>query len=98
MLKVSEVDSTEIEPYIQSLNNCPKSGLHNPLKNVERYLNYGNISALMASKMRDPDIVKFFVKLIQRVAPKSEKQALGEFIVTQKFFENFSGDQVRFLA
>ena len=36
----------------------------------------------------------FFTRLIQRVAPKSYKQALGEVYVTQKFFENFSGDQV----
>ncbi|GIL70881.1 hypothetical protein Vretifemale_1557 [Volvox reticuliferus] len=38
------------------------------------------------------------MRLIQRVAPKSIAQALGEVRVTRKFFENFSGDQVRFLA
>ena len=42
--------------------------------------------------------MKFFAKLIQRVAPKSDSQALGEVAVTQKFIENFGGDQVRFLA
>lgn len=36
----------------------------------------------------------FFSKLIQRVAPKSYQQAFGEVYVTQKFLENFSGDQV----
>lgn len=36
----------------------------------------------------------FFARLIQRVSPKSYPQALGEVIVTQKFLENFSGDQV----
>ncbi len=36
----------------------------------------------------------FFTRLIQRVAPKSYAQALGEVTVTQKFLENFSGDQV----
>ncbi|KAK6123299.1 hypothetical protein DH2020_042950 [Rehmannia glutinosa] len=40
----------------------------------------------------------FFAKLIQRVSPKSYQQALGEVYVTQKFLENFCGDQVRFLA
>jgi 1-pyrroline-5-carboxylate dehydrogenase len=40
----------------------------------------------------------FFTRLIQRVSPKSYAQALGEVTVTQKFLENFSGDQVRFLA
>ncbi|XP_052483197.1 delta-1-pyrroline-5-carboxylate dehydrogenase 12A1, mitochondrial isoform X4 [Gossypium raimondii] len=37
-------------------------------------------------------------RLIQRVSPKSYQQAFGEVYVTQKFLENFSGDQVRFLA
>lgn len=36
----------------------------------------------------------FFAKLIQRVAPKSYQQALGEVYVTRKFLENFSSDQV----
>jgi hypothetical protein len=34
----------EIEPYMTSLRMCSKSGLHNPLKNPERYLQYGEIS------------------------------------------------------
>ena len=36
----------------------------------------------------------FFSRLIQRVSPKSYQQALGEVYVTQKFLENFCGDQV----
>lgn len=36
----------------------------------------------------------FFARLIQRVSPKSFAQAVGEVTVTQKFLENFSGDQV----
>lgn len=36
----------------------------------------------------------FFAKLIQRVSPKSYFQAMGEVTITQKFLENFSGDQV----
>ncbi|ONK54739.1 uncharacterized protein A4U43_UnF12120, partial [Asparagus officinalis] len=43
-------------------------------------------------------VEKFFSRLIQRVSPKSYTQALGEVQVTRKFLENFSGDQVRFLA
>lgn len=38
----------------------------------------------------------FFTRLIQRVVPKSYQQAFGEVHVTQKFLENFSGDQVGF--
>ena len=39
-------------------------------------------------------IENFFARLIQRVSPKSFPQAIGEVTVTQKFLENFSGDQV----
>ena len=27
---------SELNEFAQSLNRCPKSGLHNPIKNVER--------------------------------------------------------------
>lgn len=98
LLSVSEADTSEIDPFIRSLNSCPKSGLHNPLKNPQRYLDLGVVSARAASLMREPDVTEFFIKLIQRVAPKSYQQARGEYLVTQKFLENFGGDQVRFLA
>ena len=39
----------------------------------------------------------FFAKLIQRVSPKSYQQALAEVQVSQKFLENFCGDQVFFI-
>lgn len=42
--------------------------------------------------MREPEVLQFLTKLIQRVAPKSDVQALGEVSVTQKFIENFGGD------
>mmetsp|Transcript_9644 Transcript_9644/g.13502 ORF Transcript_9644/g.13502 Transcript_9644/m.13502 type:complete len:563 (+) Transcript_9644:145-1833(+) len=95
---VSEISVKEIEPFVNSLNSCPKSGLHNPFKNPERYVDYGTVSALASAEMRKPDVEKFFARLIQRVAPKSYKQAQGEVIVTRKFLENFSGDSVRYLA
>ena len=34
----------ELGPFVQSLAGVPKSGVHNPLKNVERYLMFGEIS------------------------------------------------------
>lgn len=97
-MHVSDVQENEIDCFVTSLNNCSKSGLHNPLKNPQRYLKYGDISARAAAKMREPEVMKFFTKLIQRVAPKSDVQAIAEVAVTQKFIENFGGDQVRFLA
>ncbi|KAG2679181.1 hypothetical protein I3760_11G039300 [Carya illinoinensis] len=97
-IKVAEVDEAGIQPYVESLSKCPKHGLHNPFKEPERYLLFGDISAKAGHMLSLPKVSDFFTRLIQRVAPKSYQQALGEVQVTQKFLENFSGDQVRFLA
>ncbi|XP_015879750.3 delta-1-pyrroline-5-carboxylate dehydrogenase 12A1, mitochondrial isoform X2 [Ziziphus jujuba] len=97
-MKVAEVDETGIQPFVESLSRCPKHGLHNPFKDPERYLLFGDISAKAAHMLSLPKVADFFTRLIQRVAPKSYQQAFGEVYVTQKFLENFSGDQVRFLA
>jgi 1-pyrroline-5-carboxylate dehydrogenase len=52
----------------------------------------------MTAMLHEPEVFDFFTHLIQRVAPKSKPQAAGELAVTRAFFENFSGDNVRFLA
>ena len=39
-------------------------------------------------------VADFFAQLVQRVSPKSYTQAMGEVKISQKFFENYSGDQV----
>lgn len=41
---IPDTQIDEIDPFIQSLRKCPKSGMHNPLKNPERYVQYGEIS------------------------------------------------------
>lgn len=97
-MKVSNTSVAELDAFIASANSCPKSGLHNPMKNPERYVALGAATAKAAAKMNDPEVKMFFARLIQRVAPKSIAQAMGEVSVTQKFLENFGGDQVRFLA
>ncbi|XP_020271120.1 probable aldehyde dehydrogenase [Asparagus officinalis] len=97
-INVAEVQEAEIKPFVESLSSCPKHGLHNPLRSPERYLMFGEISAKAAHMLGQPEVEKFFSRLIQRVSPKSYTQALGEVQVTRKFLENFSGDQVRFLA
>lgn len=33
----------ELNEYRDAANSCPKSGLHNPLKNPERYNIYGEV-------------------------------------------------------
>ncbi|KAJ7956352.1 Aldehyde dehydrogenase [Quillaja saponaria] len=97
-IKVADVDETRVQPFIESLSKCPKHGLHNPFKAPERYLLFGEVSAKAAHMLSIPEVTNFFTRLIQRVSPKSYQQAFGEVYVTQKFLENFSGDQVRFLA
>jgi 1-pyrroline-5-carboxylate dehydrogenase len=91
-------DTTEYSEFINSLDSCPKSGMHNPLKNVERYLMLGEVCAKSAELLREDEIEKYFCKLIQRVMRKSDSQCLGEVTVTRVFLENFSGDNERFLA
>jgi len=53
------------------MKSVPIYGLHNPLLNVERYRMYGDILIKVAAKMHEPEVLEFFIKLIQRVAPKS---------------------------
>ncbi|PNX81874.1 delta-1-pyrroline-5-carboxylate dehydrogenase mitochondrial-like, partial [Trifolium pratense] len=92
-IKVAEVDEAGVQPFVDSLTSCPKHGLHNPFKAPERYLMYGDISAKAAQMLSLPKVSDFFVRLIQRVSPKSYQQAFAEVYVTQKFLENFCGDQ-----
>ncbi|PFH32202.1 aldehyde dehydrogenase (NAD) family protein [Besnoitia besnoiti] len=88
----------ELEPFIASLKAVPKSGLHNPLKNPERYVLYGQILQKTASMLHDERVFDFFTRCILRTFPKSYKQAAGEVRVVRAFCENFSGDSIRFLA
>ncbi|GAB4819738.1 hypothetical protein N2152v2_006784 [Parachlorella kessleri] len=92
-ITVPDTQLHEIEPFVKSLLAVPKSGVHNPLKNPERYLLYGEVSAKAAEEMRKPEVLDYFARLVQRVAPKSYAQAAGEVTVTRRFLENFSGDQ-----
>jgi 1-pyrroline-5-carboxylate dehydrogenase len=108
------IQEVELNEFAQSLSRCPKSGLHNPIKNVERqeknkknlkknlilrfrYTIYGEVCHRVAALLHDPQVLNFFVELIQRVMPKSFIQARGEVLVVRKFLENFSGDQVKFI-
>jgi 1-pyrroline-5-carboxylate dehydrogenase len=98
IFKMPNTTAEEADEFITSLNTCSKTGLHNPFKNPERYMMWGAVSRKMAEEMHKPEVLDFWAKLIQRVCPKHYAQALGEATVTRTFLENFSGDQVRFLA
>ncbi|MEM7281644.1 MAG: aldehyde dehydrogenase family protein, partial [Pseudomonadota bacterium] len=91
-------NTTDHEPFIRGLRSCPKSGLHNPKKNPDRYVYLGQVCAKAAARLAQPHVEDYFCKLMQRVMPKSWNQCLGEVVVTRVFLENFAGDGVRFLA
>ncbi|MDH4048796.1 MAG: aldehyde dehydrogenase family protein [Gammaproteobacteria bacterium] len=91
-------DTTDHAPFIAGLASCPKSGLHNPHRNPDRYVMLGQVCARAAALLARPDVEDYFTKLIQRVMPKSWNQSRGEVVVTRLFLENFGGDGVRFLG
>ncbi|MDA9722358.1 aldehyde dehydrogenase family protein, partial [Luminiphilus sp.] len=91
-------DTHDISPFLKGIGSCPKSGLHNPLKNSQRYVDLGRVCAKSAALLATPDVEAFFARLIQRVMPKSWQQCVNEVVVTRVFLENFAGDGVRFLG
>lgn len=97
-LKMPATQSSEVQPFVESMAKCPKHGLHNPFKNVQRYALYGDVSSKAGALFREEQVADYFARLVQRVSPKSYEQARNEVRVTGHFLENFSHDQVRFLA
>lgn len=95
---IPDTNADEIDPFIESMKTVKKSGVHNPLKNVERYLMYGEISRKAGQALGEPEVADFFTKSIMKCVPKSYAQAKGEVAVTAAFLNNFSGDNVRFLS
>jgi 1-pyrroline-5-carboxylate dehydrogenase len=91
-------ETSDRQPFLDSIRRCPGTGLHNPLKHPERYKMLGDVCARAAALLAEKDIQDYFTRLIQRVMPKSWQQCLGEVIITRVFLENFSGDGVRFLG
>ena len=58
----------------------------------------GQVCRKATEVLYDPEVFDFMVDNIIRCVPKSRAQTEGEVRVTRAFFENFCGDQVRFLA
>jgi 1-pyrroline-5-carboxylate dehydrogenase len=95
---VPDTTVDEIAPFVERMANAPRTGLHNPIKNPERYNMLGEVCANMARELHKPEVRDFFGKLIQRLTPKSWPQSVGEPVVVRKWLENYSCDQVRYLA
>jgi len=99
MCRIPDTQPEELAPFLESLKTCPKSGRHNPIKNIERYVMLGEVFRKAAHVLKDPDVVQYFTNLIRfNAMPKSYLQAKGEVVVTANGLANFSGDNVRFLA
>jgi len=64
-------NAKELEPFIDGLLCTPKHGLHNPIKNKERYLMLGQVMRKTAEILHDPEVMEFFVRCTQRCVPKS---------------------------
>jgi 1-pyrroline-5-carboxylate dehydrogenase len=71
MFTQPDTQITEIKPFVDSLASCPKSGLHNPFKNKERYIMLGEVCRRLVQAMDDKDVYYFFLRCIQRTCPKS---------------------------
>ena len=91
-------ETRDFGAFIGNLRKCPKSGLHNPFKNPQRYIQLGRVCATAAALLADEETCDYFTRLIQRVMPKSWQQCKGEVTVARVFLENFAGDGVRFLG
>lgn len=98
LLKMPDTQIDETQPFIDSLNRCPKSGLHNPLKNPERYRMYADVTFRTAVELSKPDVEDHFIRLVQKVMPKSYTQAYNEINVSRIFLKSFGGDSVRFMS
>jgi 1-pyrroline-5-carboxylate dehydrogenase len=97
-LSVPLTSDAEAAAFGASLASCGKTGLHNPFHKVERYLMLGRVCRAAAAALRTPETLDYFTRLIQRTSPKSYAEARGEVSVCAAFLENFTGDNVRFLA
>eukprot|EP00918_Siedleckia_nematoides_P074942 GHVU01163810.1.p1 GENE.GHVU01163810.1~~GHVU01163810.1.p1 ORF type:complete len:467 (-),score=82.04 GHVU01163810.1:133-1533(-) len=97
-IQAPDTKEAELPPFVASLARVPKSGLHNPLKNPERYLLYGEVLCRAAELLHREDVAAFFTKCIQRTMPKSKPQAEGEIHILRDFCATFSGDSVQTLC
>lgn len=97
-IRMPNTKGAEIDEFIKSAKSCSKTGLHNPLKNPERYVMYGEIFHKVGAELSKPEVLDFFAKLVARVMPKSYFQAWYEVKVTADFYKNWGGDNPRFNA
>ena len=71
MISIPDTQMDEIAPFVESLKSVPRHGLHNPLKNKERYLMLGKVCRKASEVLHDPEVFDHFVDLTMRAVPKS---------------------------
>ena len=59
---IPDTQVSELDPFLESMRKVSKSGLHNPLKNPERYVQYGEISR----KVRTMNVQKNYRYLLKK--------------------------------
>ncbi len=64
LMQLPNTSMEEIQPFIDQLKSVPKSGLHNPFKNKERYLLYSEVNRKLVEVMHDPEVFNFFVRCV----------------------------------
>jgi len=97
-IQMPNTQGDEVDDFIQSAAACPKSGLHNPIKNPQRYVLYGEVFHKAGAELSRPEVMDYFAWLVARVMPKAYYQAWYEVKVTADFLKNFGGDNCRFNA
>ncbi|CAH9097122.1 unnamed protein product [Cuscuta europaea] len=69
-----ELQQAELQPWIESMSDYPKSNLHNSLRENESYQLLGDIYAMKAHNLLLPEVYKVFTRFLQRLNPKSYQQ------------------------
>ena len=95
-LALPDTNRDEMQEFIESATKVPKHGQFNPLKNPEKYVEWGRICHNAGHELSRPEVMDFFSKSIARVMPKSYYQAWYETKVTADFLKNWGGDNPRF--
>jgi len=62
---ISDLTVADLYPFSTSLKGVSKSGLHNPLKNVHRYLMYGDISRKVCKGVKSLLFPYFYFERVQ---------------------------------
>jgi len=61
---VASAHEADLAELVINSRRVPQSGLHNPIKNPERYLLLGQVCFSIAAELRRKEIASYFAMLI----------------------------------